>query len=97
MISSGKIDWPKLVADAERLGIAVEQEEQNCGTKQDAIKQEEKTSRYKIARLEARFRDGGTVGSRRDSAKMITSRREVTFACLPTGIKMSAKSCARGR
>jgi tetratricopeptide (TPR) repeat protein len=29
MISSGKIDWPKLVADAERLGIAVEQEEQN--------------------------------------------------------------------
>jgi tetratricopeptide (TPR) repeat protein len=29
MISSGKIDWPKLVADGERLGIAVEQEEQN--------------------------------------------------------------------
>ncbi len=29
MISSGKIDWPKLVADAERLGITVEQEEQN--------------------------------------------------------------------
>ena len=29
MISSGNIDWPKLVADAERLGIAVEQEEQN--------------------------------------------------------------------
>ena len=29
MISSGKIDWPKLIADAERHGIAVEQEEQN--------------------------------------------------------------------
>ena len=29
MISSGKIDWPKLVADAEKLGITVEQEEQN--------------------------------------------------------------------
>src|SRR6266478_9547181 len=29
MISSGKIDWPKLIADAERLGITVEQEEQN--------------------------------------------------------------------
>jgi hypothetical protein len=29
MISSGKIDWPKLVADGERLGIAIEQEEQN--------------------------------------------------------------------
>ena len=29
MISSGKIDWPKLIADGERLGIAVEQEEQN--------------------------------------------------------------------
>src|SRR4029453_4413831 len=27
MISSGKIDWPKLIADGERLGIAVEQEE----------------------------------------------------------------------
>jgi tetratricopeptide (TPR) repeat protein len=29
MISSGKFDWPKLIADGERLGIAVEQEEQN--------------------------------------------------------------------
>ena len=29
MISSGKIDWPKLIADGERLGITVEQEEQN--------------------------------------------------------------------
>src|SRR4029077_10860132 len=29
MISSGKIDWHKLVADGERLGIAIEQEEQN--------------------------------------------------------------------
>ena len=29
MISSGKIDWPKLIADGERLGIAIEQEEQN--------------------------------------------------------------------
>jgi len=29
MISSGKIDWPKLIADGERLGIRVEQEEQN--------------------------------------------------------------------
>ncbi len=29
MISSGKIDWPKLVADGERLGIAIEQEEHN--------------------------------------------------------------------
>jgi tetratricopeptide (TPR) repeat protein len=29
MISSGKLDWPKLIADGERLGIAVEQEEQN--------------------------------------------------------------------
>jgi len=29
MISSGNIDWPKLIADGERLGIAVEQEEQN--------------------------------------------------------------------
>jgi tetratricopeptide (TPR) repeat protein len=29
MISSGKIDWPKLIASAERHGIAVEQEEQN--------------------------------------------------------------------
>ena len=29
MISSGKIDWPRLIADGERLGIAVEQEEQN--------------------------------------------------------------------
>src|SRR5262245_49199863 len=28
MISSGKIDWPKLVAAAERLGIQVEQQEQ---------------------------------------------------------------------
>jgi tetratricopeptide (TPR) repeat protein len=29
MISSGNIDWPKLIANGERLGIAVEQEEQN--------------------------------------------------------------------
>ncbi len=29
MISSGNIDWPKLIADGERLGIRVEQEEQN--------------------------------------------------------------------
>ena len=29
MMSSGKIDWPKLIADGERLGIAVVQEEQN--------------------------------------------------------------------
>jgi len=29
MMSSGKIDWPKLIADGERLGIAVIQEEQN--------------------------------------------------------------------
>ncbi len=29
MISSGKIDWPKLIADGERLGIAIEQEEDN--------------------------------------------------------------------
>ena len=29
MISSGNIDWRKLTADSERLGIAVEQEEQN--------------------------------------------------------------------
>src|SRR5215510_912580 len=29
MISSGNIDWPKLIANAERLGITVEQEEQN--------------------------------------------------------------------
>ena len=29
MISSGKIDWPKLIANGERLGIAIEQEEQN--------------------------------------------------------------------
>jgi tetratricopeptide (TPR) repeat protein len=28
MISSGKIDWPKLVAAGERLGIQVEQQEQ---------------------------------------------------------------------
>jgi hypothetical protein len=27
MISSGKIDWPKLITDGERLGIAIEQEE----------------------------------------------------------------------
>jgi tetratricopeptide (TPR) repeat protein len=32
MISSGKIDWPKLVANGERLGIRVEQEEQNYRT-----------------------------------------------------------------
>jgi tetratricopeptide (TPR) repeat protein len=32
MISSGKIDWPKLVAAGERLGIRVEQEEQNYRT-----------------------------------------------------------------
>ena len=29
MMSSGKIDWPKLIADGERLGIKVVQEEQN--------------------------------------------------------------------
>ena len=29
MISSGNVDWPKLIADGERLGIAVEQEDQN--------------------------------------------------------------------
>src|SRR6266404_9294292 len=29
MISRGKIDWPKLIADGESLGIAVEQEEDN--------------------------------------------------------------------
>ena len=29
MMSGGKIDWPKLIADGERLGIAVVQEEQN--------------------------------------------------------------------
>ena len=29
MISSGKIDWPKLIADGERLGITIVQEEQN--------------------------------------------------------------------
>lgn len=29
MMSSGKIDWPKLIADGERLGITVIQEEQN--------------------------------------------------------------------
>lgn len=29
MMSSGKIDWPKLIADGERLGIAVVQEEMN--------------------------------------------------------------------
>jgi tetratricopeptide (TPR) repeat protein len=29
MISSGNVDWPKLIADGERVGIAVEQEEQN--------------------------------------------------------------------
>ena len=27
MISSGKIDWPKLIADGEALGIGIEQEE----------------------------------------------------------------------
>src|SRR5215510_8388168 len=29
MMSSGKIEWPKLIADGERLGITVVQEEQN--------------------------------------------------------------------
>ena len=29
MISSGKIDWPQLIADGERLGIGIEQEEEN--------------------------------------------------------------------
>ena len=29
MMSGGKIDWPKLIADGERLGITVVQEEQN--------------------------------------------------------------------
>jgi len=28
MISSGKIDWPQLVANGERLGIGIEQEEE---------------------------------------------------------------------
>jgi hypothetical protein len=28
MISSGKVDWPKLIAAGERLGIQVEQQEQ---------------------------------------------------------------------
>jgi tetratricopeptide (TPR) repeat protein len=28
MISSGKIDWPKLVADGEKFGIGIEQEEE---------------------------------------------------------------------
>jgi hypothetical protein len=37
MISSGKIDWPKLVADGERLGIRVEQEEQNYRTQNLSI------------------------------------------------------------
>jgi hypothetical protein len=27
MISSGKIDWPQLIADGEALGIGIEQEE----------------------------------------------------------------------
>jgi hypothetical protein len=27
MISSGKIDWSKLITDGESLGIAIEQEE----------------------------------------------------------------------
>jgi len=29
MISSGKIGWPQLIADGERLGIGIEQEEQD--------------------------------------------------------------------
>jgi len=29
MVSSGNVDWAKLIADGERLGIAVEQEKQN--------------------------------------------------------------------
>lgn len=29
MMSSGKIDWPKLIADGERLGLTVVQKEQN--------------------------------------------------------------------
>ena len=29
MMSSDKIDWPKLIADGERLGITVVQEEQS--------------------------------------------------------------------
>lgn len=32
MISSGKIDWSQLVADAERLGMWIEQEENNFRT-----------------------------------------------------------------
>jgi hypothetical protein len=28
MISSGKIDWPQLVAGGEKLGIGIEQEEE---------------------------------------------------------------------
>jgi hypothetical protein len=35
MISSGKIDWPKLVADGERLGIAIEQEKQNSASESE--------------------------------------------------------------
>jgi hypothetical protein len=27
MISSGKIDWPRLIANGESLGIGIEQEE----------------------------------------------------------------------
>ena len=27
MISSGKIDWPQLVADGERVGMGIEKEE----------------------------------------------------------------------
>jgi len=27
MIASGKIDWPRLIADGERLGIGIEKEE----------------------------------------------------------------------
>jgi hypothetical protein len=29
MISSSQIDWPKLIADGERLGLAIVQAEQN--------------------------------------------------------------------
>jgi hypothetical protein len=29
MISSSQIDWPRLIADGERLGLAIIQEEQN--------------------------------------------------------------------
>ena len=44
MISSGNVDWAKLIADGERLGIAVEQGEQN--------------SRYKVLGSDPRWKRG---------------------------------------